>query len=72
MTLLDYVNRKVPEYYDWMYLDGYTPEQILFAKHRQMYNDYLARKEAQRAKTEAEPEMIIPNITFKSVVKVIK
>lgn len=69
MTLSEYLNRQVPEYYDWMYLDGYTPEQILFAKHRQMYNDYLARKEAQK---EAEPEMIIPNITFKSVVKVIK
>ena len=26
----------------------------------------------ERAKKEAEPEMIIPNITFKSVVKVIK
>ena len=69
MTLSDYMNRQVPEYYDWMYLDGYTPEQILFAKHRQMYNDYLARKDAQK---EAEPEMIIPNITFKSVMKVTK
>ena len=72
MTLSDYMNRQVPEYYDWMYLDGYTPEQILQAKHKQMVNDYLAREEAQRAKKEAEPEMIIPNITFKSVVKVIK
>ena len=54
----------VPEYYDWMYLDGYTPEQIMYAKSRQMYNDYIARK--------AEPEMIIPNITFKSVVRIIK
>ena len=72
MTLSDYINRQVPEYYDWMYLDGYTPEQILQAKHKQMVNDYLAREEAQRAKKEAEPEMIIPNITFKSVVKVTK
>ena len=72
MTLSDYINRQVPEYYDWMYLDGYTPEQILQAKHKQMVNDYLAREEAKRAKQEAEPEMIIPNITFKSVVKIIK
>ena len=72
MTLSDYMNRQVPEYYDWMYLDGYTPEQILQAKHKQMVNDYLAREEAKRAKKEAEPEMIIPNITFKSVVKIIK
>ena len=72
MTLSDYINRQVPEYYDWMYLDGYTPEQILQAKHKQMVNDYLAREEAKRIKTEAEPEIVIPNITFKSVVKVIK
>ena len=72
MTLSDYMNRQVPEYYDWMYLDGYSPDQILQAKHKQMVNDYLAREEAKRAKKEAEPEMIIPNITFKSVVKIIK
>ena len=72
MTLSDYYHRDVPDYYDWMYLDGYTPEQILQAKHKQMVNDYLAREEAKRAKKEAEPEMIIPNITFKSVVKIIK
>ena len=64
MTLSDYINRQVPDYYDWMYLDGYTPEQIMYAKSRQMYNDYIDRK--------SEPEMIIPNITFKSVVKIIK
>ena len=35
MTLSDYVNRKVPEYYNWMYLDGYTPEEIKYS-HQQM------------------------------------
>ena len=69
MTLSEYMNRQVPDYYDWMYLDGYTPYQILQAKHKQMVNDYLAREEAKK---EAEPEMYIPNITFKSVVKIIK
>ena len=69
MTLSEYMNRQVPDYYDWMYLDGYTPYQILQAKHKQMVNDYLAREEAQK---EAEPEAYIPNITFKSVVKIIK
>lgn len=29
MTLSEYMNRQVPDYYDWMYLDGYTPYQIL-------------------------------------------
>ena len=72
MTLSEYYNRQLPEYYDWMYLDGYTPYQILQAKHKQMVNDYLAKEEAKRIQKEVEPEIMIPNITFKSVVKVIK
>ena len=36
MTLSDYYHRDVPDYYDWMYLEGYTPQQILMAKRRQM------------------------------------
>ena len=70
MTLSEYYHRNVPEYYDWMYLDGYTPEQILYAKHRQMRREYIERRNAMIASKEAEPEIIIPNITFKSVVKV--
>lgn len=35
MTLSDYYNQ-VPEYYPTMYLDGYTPQQILMAKRSQM------------------------------------
>jgi hypothetical protein len=65
MTLSDYINRQVPEYYDWMYLDGYTPEQILHASTKQMYDNYTAKKEA-------EQDVYVPNITFKSVVKIIK
>ncbi len=34
--MLDYIYRKVPEYYPTMYLDGFTPEEILMAKHKQM------------------------------------
>ena len=29
-----------------MYLDGYTPEQILHAARRKVYQDYMERKEA--------------------------
>ena len=36
MTLFDYYDRKIPDYYDTMYLDGYTPEQILYSAHRKM------------------------------------
>lgn len=31
-----YIDRKTPEYYPTMYLDGYSPEQIMAAKHKQM------------------------------------
>jgi hypothetical protein len=34
MTLSELYHRDVPEYYDWMYLDGYTPEQIMYAKRK--------------------------------------
>ena len=36
MTLSDYYNRQVQDYYPTMYRDGYTPEQIIMAKRRQM------------------------------------
>ena len=63
--------KHIPEYYDTMYLDGYTPYEILHATSHKMYNDYLARKEeAQRAKEEAEMEAFIPTIHFKTTVKI--
>ena len=36
MTLYDYIGRQIPNYYPTMYLDGYTPEQILSAVRGQM------------------------------------
>lgn len=31
MTLYEYFNRSIPEYYPTMYRDGFTPEQIWYA-----------------------------------------
>ena len=39
MTMIDYYNRKVPEYYPTMYQDGFSPEQILAAAHQKMLTD---------------------------------
>ena len=36
MSLIDEYFKNVPEYYDIMYADGFMPEQILYAKRRQM------------------------------------
>ena len=33
---LSVINSKIPEYYPTMFLDGYTPQQILMAKRNQM------------------------------------
>ena len=36
MSLTNFKERNIPDYYPTMYLDGFTPEEILMAKHRQM------------------------------------
>ena len=36
MTPYDYFQRKTPEYYPGMYLDNYSPAQIVAAHHSQM------------------------------------
>lgn len=36
-AISDYLNRKIPPYYDTMYLDGFTPSEILQSAHQTMY-----------------------------------
>ena len=67
MTLADYYNRNIPEYSDTMYLDGYTPDQIMTAFREKMYRVYEARQEAKRAEAEANE---IPNVKIISEVKI--
>ncbi len=67
MSLMNHYFRDVPDYYDTMYLDGYSPEQIRYAAHKKMIREYEARKEAQRAAAE---ENEIPNVKIISEVKV--
>ena len=43
---MDQRTRKLPEhYYNTMYLDGFTPEEILTVKRRDMLTEYAARNE---------------------------
>lgn len=60
MTLFEQFQRNIPDYYPTMYLDGYTPYEILQATSRKMYNDHLERQE----------EAIIPTIHFTTTVKI--
>lgn len=45
MTLYEYQMRKVPESYHEMYLDGFTPEEILFAQRRSLMQS-LAKEQS--------------------------
>ena len=68
MTMAEYYNRQIPEYYPTMYMDGYEPYQILHALRRKMMHEYEAREAAKRAEAEANeiPEV---KITSKVVIK---
>ena len=44
MDYTDYFHRKIPDYYDTMYLDGYTPQEI-YQAHRKRMIDELTEKE---------------------------
>ena len=37
--LQDEIYRNVPEYYPWMYLDGFTPDQIYYSLKRKMHKN---------------------------------
>ena len=41
----DYLNRKIPPYYDTMYLDGFTPSEILQAAHQKMIDEINERND---------------------------
>ena len=51
--LSDYYD-KLPDYYPTMYLDGYTPEQIMFAAKRGMLQRYGERKAEQTVQSAME------------------
>lgn len=56
--LQDRIYKNVPEYYHWMYLDGYTPKQIFYAKRKQMLKNYSEHKRKSEIEHEAEAAML--------------
>lgn len=46
MTLFDYFDSQIPDYYDTMYMDGYSPERILYAAHKSLMKRIEAQREA--------------------------
>lgn len=54
MTLFDYYDRKIPDYYNTMYLDGYSPKQILHSLHRKMIQQHEERNDVGEFKIISE------------------
>lgn len=52
--LIDEYYKNLPEYYDTMYMDGYTPEQIMEAHHRSMVKKYYADQKRKQEEAAAE------------------
>jgi len=63
MTLYEYHTKHIPEYNSTMYLDGFTPYEILFAHRQSMM---------RRLKETQEVEDDFTEIKFNSEVKVKK
>ena len=54
MTLSEYNNRKIPEYYPTMYLDDFTPAEILMASREALLKEIQKKNEPQEIKFTAE------------------
>ena len=63
MTPQEYLDRKVPEYYKTMYLDGYSPTMIFYAMRKKLRRE-VEESEAQKNQ--------ISNIRITSEVKIKK
>lgn len=64
MNIQEQYFKDVPDYYPSMYLDGYTPQQIMYAVRNKMIQEYKKRKMAK-----AEPEITEFKITSEVKVK---
>lgn len=49
-----YQNKKIPEYYSTMYLDGFTPDETYYAFKKSMLNEIEERQTADEIKISSE------------------
>ena len=57
MSIFNHKYRKVPDYYPTMYMDGFTPDEIYYAKKRQMIKDWEERELQKNLEKEMEKEI---------------
>lgn len=55
--LLESYHKNLPDFYPYMYLDGYTPEQIMEAMHRTMRKDWQSRRDQAAAEKAVEAQI---------------
>lgn len=65
MTLFEYYDSKIPEYYPTMYKDGYTPAQISYAARRKIGLDFLSLLETDEEEEETPTVIITSEVKIK-------
>ena len=54
MSLFDYYNRNIPDYYPTMFMDGYSPQQIWTARRRDIFKRLAERDKETEIKITSE------------------
>ena len=54
MTLFDYYNSRLPDYYDTMYQDGYTPQEVWQAFRNTQYKEIEKIREQKQFEQDFE------------------
>lgn len=52
--MFEWYDKQIPDYYLTIYMDGYTPAQILHATKRRMYQQYMERKQERSIEKDME------------------
>ena len=67
MSLMDNYFNHVPDYYPYMYLDGYTPEEIMQASNQKPMKNIKEREAAKAAEADVNE---FPEVKIISEVKI--
>lgn len=49
MVHINFDNKEIPDYYDTMYLDGFSPEEIMYACHKTLTKKIEAWQKGEEA-----------------------
>lgn len=55
--LLNYKTRKIPEYYPWMYLDGFEPWEIKYAQKKLFMKEFEEKRQREQQEKELEKKI---------------